>query len=244
MTREKLLRFIFLLTLAALAVCALVGVIHSFALFRRPPGIAINPHRLGDWFQRNGKLDEAEAEFRRAVSVDPTDFVAYSKLGSVLKDKRDFKASIAAYREAVHLRPSEALLQNNLGNAYYAAQDIGKAVQCYARSLELDPKFALAYVNWGNVFFTQKKFDEAGEKYQRAAELNPNLLDAHNGLGVIAAMQGRLDDAIAEFTRVLEIDPNHKNAAANLERARRDKSARAGSALPVGAKVPSASQSH
>nr|WP_247897145.1 tetratricopeptide repeat protein [Azospirillum argentinense] len=55
--------------------------------------------------RRDGRLDEAAAHGRRAVTLDPSDPAGWYNLGLVLYDRLEVTASIACERRAVRLRP-------------------------------------------------------------------------------------------------------------------------------------------
>jgi tetratricopeptide (TPR) repeat protein len=60
--------------------------------------------------------DEAIAEYRKAIELDPRLAVTHYNLGLALRDQHKTDEAIAAYRKAIELDPRLALLHSNLGS--------------------------------------------------------------------------------------------------------------------------------
>ena len=79
---------------------------------------------LGLALQARGRLDEAVAEYRKAVAVDPKLYPAWSNLGAALLDQRKPDEAITALREALRLEPGHpghARDHNHLGFSVWLA---------------------------------------------------------------------------------------------------------------------------
>ena len=61
------------------------------------------------------RYEEAEAAFRKAIELNPSDAEAYSNLGNLLNDLKRYEEAEAAYRKAIELNPSYAEAYSNLG---------------------------------------------------------------------------------------------------------------------------------
>ena len=64
-----------------------------------------------------GQLDEAIAEYKQAITLDPKFALAHYNLGIALRAKGQVEAAIAEFKQAIRLDPKLALAHNNLGNA-------------------------------------------------------------------------------------------------------------------------------
>ena len=62
-----------------------------------------------------GKLDEAAAQYERAVTLKPDLFQAHNNLGNIHKAQRKLEKAVARYRQAIALRPDLSEVYNNLG---------------------------------------------------------------------------------------------------------------------------------
>jgi predicted TPR repeat methyltransferase len=73
--------------------------------FKADNGPAHN--RLGIWLSRQGKLNEATAAFRRALSIDPHFAAAHRNLGNTFSAQGKTHEALACFREASRLNPKD-----------------------------------------------------------------------------------------------------------------------------------------
>ncbi|KAN0072275.1 HET domain containing protein [Elaphomyces granulatus] len=161
-------------------------------------------HGLGDLYADQGKLDEAEKMYQRALQ---------------------------GYEKALGPDHTSTLLTvNNLGNLYAdqgkldeAEKMYQRALQGYEKALGPDHTSTLDTVNnLGLLYVDQGKLDEAEKMYQRALQgyekaLGPDhtsTLRTVNNLGILYADQGKLDEAEMMYQRALQgyekaLGPDH-----------------------------------
>jgi len=181
---------------------------------------------MGDLRIREGRLDDAEAHYRRGVALDPTFAAGFNNLGVVLARQGKLDEAVQRYREALALRPGYADAHNNWGIALSQQSDYAGAIAQFQQVIALDTANAAAEVNLGNAFVRQQRADSAVSHYARAAALRPGEADAYLNWGVALAQMGRMSDAVAQFQRALAIQPDNADARAYLERAERLRAAR------------------
>ena len=126
------------------------------------PNSAFFHHRLGGIYATLGALDQAEAAYRKGISLSPTAAVLHGSLGDVLMGKRDRDAAITSYREAIRLDPKYDLAHNQLAwvlaTGPGGVRDGKQAVELATRACELtgwkNPKYidtlAAAYAEAGD----------------------------------------------------------------------------------------------
>jgi tetratricopeptide (TPR) repeat protein len=107
---------------------------------------AIRRNNLGADLLRQGKLAEAVAEFRQAVTADPGYAAAWRNLGFALDKQGQADGAAAAYQKALHLEP-EPNTHNNLGVLYDKQGRTAEAIQEFEKALTLDPANAAARKN-------------------------------------------------------------------------------------------------
>ena len=107
------------------------------------PNYATAHHWYGNTFLANvGRFDEAIAEGKRAVELDPLSLIINADLGSTLMWARRFDEAIAQQRRTLALDGNFYYAHWNLGEALYYKGDVAGAIAEYekARSLEEDPE--------------------------------------------------------------------------------------------------------
>ena len=73
--------------------------------YRRPSNRATAHYNLGVALKAKGQQDEAIAEYRKAIQIDPKHVSAQYNLGVALANKGRVDQAIAAYDKAIALDP-------------------------------------------------------------------------------------------------------------------------------------------
>jgi len=144
--------------------------------------LAMYYSNLGTIYGTKGMMDEAEAQFRKALEVFPDDVLALFNLGRVHSDKRQFMESKTYYERLVEVTPEDPIAWYNLAGVYVeldnpAVSDyntIDMAMQCYRKTLELDPKHLEASFKLMEIALNHKKTDVAINVMEEAVEHNPD----------------------------------------------------------------------
>lgn len=117
---------------------------------------------------------EAEAEFRRAVELDPNYANAHLFYSRLLVASGRFDEAVKESEISVHLEP---LSPNN--NAYlgYVLMFAGRRAEAVAqlnKAIELDDNIAIVHHHAGSVYQAMGRLDAAIAEYERAFTLNRN----------------------------------------------------------------------
>jgi tetratricopeptide (TPR) repeat protein len=217
---------------SALALAALMGCAYhqtSFwfdgeTLWRRaidctlPNAIAHTD--LGTILTQRGQLDEAMAEFQKALEIEPDYEHAHRNLGALLASVGRLDEGIGHLRKALEINPNYSDAHNNLGIALRDQGNIDAAIAEFRKALESNLDNTAAYNNLATVLLSLGRVDEAVVLYRKALAIDPQMAEFHYSLAKALAKQGKLDEAAAEFDRTLAITPDnaetHNNLAAAL----------------------------
>jgi Tfp pilus assembly protein PilF len=186
---------------------------HAIAVTRKNY-IALN--NLGATFEKQGRWDEAAAQFRQAIADKPEYAQAHRNLGLVFERQGQPNRAIEEYREAMRLNPAYADPHNALGALFNSQGRVDEAVQEFQQALRLKPDYADAHFNLGLLYARKGLLDEAIREYQAVLEVQPNRADVHNNLGVALDSKERIDDAIREYVQAIELEPGYARARFNL----------------------------
>lgn len=86
------------------------------------------------------KYDEAIAEFKKAVELNPNLAEAHYNLGVVYLTKELFDEAIAEFKRAIDIAPEFAPAHNNLAIIYYSKGEYSLAIEHCDRAIELGHK--------------------------------------------------------------------------------------------------------
>ena len=164
------------------------------------------PARL--WFSTQlsavGKHDEALAQARQAIELDPLAPLAHTIHGWNLLHARRLEEAAGALNRALELAPNFVLAHWLLGQAHGAADDFTKAVPALEKAMELAGGAAWVAAYLGHAL-------AAAGRWDRALELLTNLQDAKKqpyvrafGVAVVHAGLGDKDQALAWLRRALD----------------------------------------
>jgi len=118
-----------------------------------------------------GRREEAVAEYRKAILLDPKDASVHNTLAWALYEMGRLKEAEEVYRKALALDPNSALVHNNLGRCLYYLGRGEEAVAEYRKAIALDSRFAAPHENLGDALAGEARLDEATAEYRKALEL-------------------------------------------------------------------------
>ncbi len=121
----------------------------------------------GAMFEKMKRFDDAEAEFRKVLAVNPDNPGALNYLGYMLADRNvRLDEARKMISRAVELDPNNGAYLDSLGWVYYRLNLLPEAETQLIRSLERVGKDPTVYDHLGDVYFKQGKIKEAIAQWQ------------------------------------------------------------------------------
>jgi tetratricopeptide (TPR) repeat protein len=150
-------------------------------------GNSIAHNNLGNVFHDQGRMDEAIAQYQRALEIKPDDDEVHYNLGNVFLQLGRMDEAIAHYQKALAINPNYAKAHNNLGTAFRQQGRLEEAITQFQKALEIKPDYAEVHNNLGVVFTQQERMEEAISHFQKALAIKPNYVEAQNNLAWVLA---------------------------------------------------------
>ena len=100
---------------------------------------------LGNALKDIGRLDEAEASYRRALQFKPDNADALVNLGATLQGMGRFVEAETIYRQALQINPDHADAHSNLAVILRELGRLAEAEAGYRRAIQLKPDHAVAH---------------------------------------------------------------------------------------------------
>lgn len=122
---------------------------------------------------------------------------------------------------AAQVDPRTALLERDA----FAALEKGqarRAAEMFRQALDADPRNAQLHLGAGLAAYLERRDPDAAEALERALGLDPSLAQAREVLGQVLRRQGDLAGAIRVYATLVGLRPDRTEAAATLERWRRE----------------------
>jgi tetratricopeptide (TPR) repeat protein len=135
---------------------------------------------------------EAEAEYKAALSVNPFDERAEFRLGDISSQRGDTQEAYAHYSRAVQLQPSDAEANTGLAKVLIIRNQPDKAEPLLQRALQLDPTSAAAHFRLATLYRQAGRTADAKrelEEYQKYKKMKENLRDIYHNMRVTPEKQ-------------------------------------------------------
>jgi protein O-mannosyl-transferase len=153
------------------------------------PGQPFSSLDLGRIYLQLGRLDDALAQFKTALAIDPTMAEVYNNMGKIHELKMEYDEALEDYRKAVKLKPYLAATHSNIGVLYARQKRYEEAIQEYDKAVASAPEYQPAYINRGTAFLAIGRTGEAIADFQKVLQINPANKEAAQLL--LQAGQGR-----------------------------------------------------
>ncbi len=180
------------------------------------PGALAAHNNLGLVYQIQGRLAEAEREYREVLELNPNYESAHNNLGSVLMSTGRLPEAIAQFYASIALDPNYASVHYNLADALSQVGRSQEAIEEYQRALQLKPKFAEADYSFANLLIQLHQIPAAIHYYQEAVQIRPDYTDAHANLGNALLQTGHTPEAIDQYLIAIKLSPNDPDLHTDL----------------------------
>ncbi len=120
-----------------------------------------------------GRFEEAEAAYRRAVTLRPNDANAHSNLGVVLRTRGHLAEAERELRTAIALDPRHVPAYTNLGHLLKRSDRHDEALGCYRAAIAVDPANPMALHVLGRAYQANGDIEKAREVFQAWLERDP-----------------------------------------------------------------------
>jgi eukaryotic-like serine/threonine-protein kinase len=137
----------------------------------------------------------AEAEYRRAIDLNPSYATARQWYGEFLSPQRRHSEAIEQARRARELDPFAPAPNVSLAAAYARAGREDDALEQLKRTLQIDPNIAGVHFYLGQLYLRRGLHAQAIEELERAFSLTPGVRKVRAALGHAYAVQGQPEKA-------------------------------------------------
>jgi len=180
------------------------------------PDYAFRHADLGYALQQRGRLDEAVAEYGRALEFKPTYALVHYNLAQALEQQGQREQAFEHYRQTIALNPDYAEAYAGLAGLFRADGRLDEALSHDRLAVRANPRLAEAWYGQGNTLRLRGDSEGAADSYRRALALRPEYAEAHNNLAIAFQSTGDLEAALDHYRKALNVAPDmieaHNNA--------------------------------
>jgi tetratricopeptide (TPR) repeat protein len=172
---------------------------------------------MGYAFEKLGKSDEAEENYRKALQLEQYDKDIYlNRLGVFYYNQNKTETAIEYYLQSIDKNP-KAVYFENLGNAYHVLRKKEEFEKAFLEAVKLEPEEGKYYfqLGWnildayGDTETAKKYLYKAIELYKKTPEIEPEELMSIQFLGAAYEKEGNWDKAGEIFLEAYKIDPEN-----------------------------------
>jgi tetratricopeptide (TPR) repeat protein len=180
---------------------------------------------LGVIYHQQGRLNDAEAMFKRALKINPNYTEAALNLAVTCNDLGKYADAKEIYGRALmnsksapkqldpYAKGKIANMHADVGSAYHDVGQYVDAVREYEKALALCPSFHDIRTRLGTTLREMGSLVAATREFERIRHDNPKYSPARVNLGLTYYTMGRRADALAEWQQILGLEPTNKSAA-------------------------------
>jgi tetratricopeptide (TPR) repeat protein len=171
----------------------------TLAMFQRTPA-SYRVHELSaEIFEVDSRYDEAVAEYRKAIEMNPQAPDLHFRLGRAILlagHKADsLEKAKAAFRDELKLNPEDAACEFQLGQIAQVEGNRGEAKAHFEEALQLSPQFVTALIALAKMETLDKRYEHAIGLLSQAVALQPANETAHYALLTAYRDAGQMDKA-------------------------------------------------
>ena len=182
----------------------------------RAYGVAIqsDPSLFQAYYQRATafislrRVNEAEADLKKAIELQPGFARAHKMLGQILLDRGDVPGAKTELTRALEIDPRLKDVRVSQAGALLQTGDASGAAQTLQTAIEQGEGTGLAFTLLGVALERLSKADEAAAAFDRALELEPALAPAREGKARALERQGQFPKAIEHYSAAYRNQPS------------------------------------
>ena len=190
----------------------------AFKRMERLAPDSVETHELlGNYYEAQGKLPNALAEYRMALVKNSQAPGLHFLAGNILWKQRDFDAALPELESELQINPNHSRASHRIGNIYLTRDESGRAIRYLERAVRGEPSLLEARRDLGKAYRLSGRTNEALEQLTYVAEHRPDDDSVHAQLAAVYRALGKTDKALAELKLQRELLQKRSEAALEKE---------------------------
>src|SRR5262249_12556391 len=157
-------------------------------------GVAEAHTALAEIYRYDWDWAGAEAEFRRAIALNPGYALAHQWYGNLLNTLGRRQDAAAEHKRAHQLDPLSLVYAG--GGAYLNSGQYDLYIEVQRKKLEIDPNYPNAYGELGRAYRLKGMYPEAIANLQKAVDLSGGTPQFLSALGYTYGVWGKRNEAL------------------------------------------------
>lgn len=162
---------------------------------------------LGQLYQMEAKLEQAEEVYKNAIKLAPLSPDAYVQLGKYYQRQGRPQDALAQFNAAIQIAPASAPAYTAQGEFFESQFDWSDAEQAYRNAMRVAPADADGYIHLGKLYQAQGQSSEAQVQFVRATAAAPGSEAAYLALGDWQRFIANWDEAEKAYKQAIALSP-------------------------------------
>jgi tetratricopeptide (TPR) repeat protein len=169
---------------------------------------AVSLNISGDKLYQEGDVDNAIAEFEKALLIDPLNINVSNSLGVCYSSKGEHEKALDEFTKVMTLVPDDVMAAYNAGLTYHMVGNKPKAMEMFLKAHALDENQFEVVIQLGRLYLEIKDL-EMGRKYlEKAAEMDVESGPAHRFLGECYNELNMVNEAVLAYSKAVKLNAN------------------------------------
>lgn len=151
------------------------------------------------------KYADAEAVFKKALTVSRVESRVYAGLGDIYFEDKRYNDALAQFQRAIDLSPAKGEYRVKQAETYSSKGQLKEAVESYKQAVEIDPKSSTAFYSLGLLYLEQKDMEKARESLEMSVGLDANSFEPHEALSMLYSQEKIYDEALVEINQAIKL---------------------------------------
>ena len=173
-------------------------------------------NNLGMALAQQGRMEEAVARFRQALTIEPGHALANYNLGYMLVNQGRPQEGIGYLRQSLRVHPADANAHFALGVALAATGARAEALRHFEESLALRPQDADVHREMANALAAGGDLAGATGHFEESLRLDPSDFRTHSKYGNVLSALRRPGEALTHYQEALRLHPEDARTRNNL----------------------------
>jgi tetratricopeptide (TPR) repeat protein len=154
-------------------------------------------------YDRDKQYDQAEAEYKKALAVDPNNSTVLNDLGYMYADRGvNLPEALKMIQKAVEMEPQNGAFLDSLGWVYFKLGQYGPAEENLHKAIDRQSTDASIHDHLGEVYEKTGKLKLAVDQWERSMSEYAHSLPADADPSDVAKVKRKLDDARVKLAKL------------------------------------------
>ena len=170
----------------------------------------------GDYYYRDGKLDQAQHHFESAAQLDPSRYPIWQQLMIIAFDLKDYQKVTQYALSTQELFPSQPTSYYFGGLAFLQQKKYSSAIDQLSSGklmvMANDNLLAQFYASLGDAYHAIEDYKQSDQSYDQSLSLLANNTYVLNNYSYYLSLRGqKLDKALEMMEKCVELEPNQSS---------------------------------